>query len=932
MSIPSGASSNRRTGEFALAVTCLVALVLIAVSLSGVGGAGESEAGNATLDSELADDDADFDPTELIGGGSLGRSDHSPIGGGVGGGSTPFGERSAELQFFYVTETPDYWRVDAYDTYANGSWMRTGQAEPLVGELEPQGPVTTETTRQVLLQRDAVALPVAWQPARIDDETLAQEDITLSPETGLHANRLIPAGEAYTVDSYCYRSSAEQLRNASGEYPVSIQNRYTQLPKDVPDRVVRLSNTTAGEAASTYEAAVAVEEWLRMNRDYDVTTTHDTGADPVVQFLFEMDGGNAEYMASSMVVLLRAQGIPARYVTGYSPGEELKDVDDAYAVRAVNAHAWVEVYVPRHGWVPFDPTPVEDRASAEQAVLGLSPEFGNESVLVGERVAETGGQMLRIPVRHECPSRDAGEDLDADADEPENESTDGQNGTDSVTGSTDPAGNETDSGDNRRTPITFELSETPLTPGESVTLTVTRNGTRVERALVLFNNERVGRTDSDGQVTGTVPFTESLQLTVRPDVTDTDGEVQITTVTVPVATQVAIVPDPIPLVAGGQASIKAQVNDAPLPRAEVRLNGNVVARTDANGEASFDVPDGVDDSARLTVRREGIEGERTVTAGSLDLAADPARVLALPGQTVTLTATVGSVPVNGAEISRGGTVLATTNGNGTATLALSAARETTVAATYAGQRVETRIENRLLFVTAFGLALLGLVVAGTVLARRYVGAAASANRGGTARIQGLTDVISTMMVQIERAVVQFRRRLATGVRPAITGTVAALMGGLRRAWCSRWSLVTGVVGILVGLWRAMIRILRGVYRSGTGRNETEPADGVESTAGATGTDSGARRGLSVRDAWAAFVRLAFRRIDTTLTPGELAQRAIEKGFPAGPVRRLTRAFRAAAYGPADAEPPAEEANDALTELETTADASGQGLDRPDRER
>jgi hypothetical protein len=56
-----------------------------------------------------------------------------------------------------------------------------------------------------------------------------------------------------------------------------------------------------------------------------------------------------------MIMLLRELGIPSRLVMGYLPGQ--LQGDGAWQVRRSAAHAWVEVYFPTYGWVPFDPTP-----------------------------------------------------------------------------------------------------------------------------------------------------------------------------------------------------------------------------------------------------------------------------------------------------------------------------------------------------------------------------------------------------------------------------------------------------------------------------------------------------------------------------------------------------------------------------------------------
>lgn len=72
-----------------------------------------------------------------------------------------------------------------------------------------------------------------------------------------------------------------------------------------------------------------------------------------------MDAGYCTYYATTMVTMLRSQGVPARFVVGYTTGEQVGD--DRYRVRGLNSHAWVQVYFPDVGWVRFDPTPAGPR-------------------------------------------------------------------------------------------------------------------------------------------------------------------------------------------------------------------------------------------------------------------------------------------------------------------------------------------------------------------------------------------------------------------------------------------------------------------------------------------------------------------------------------------------------------------------------------------
>jgi hypothetical protein len=73
-------------------------------------------------------------------------------------------------------------------------------------------------------------------------------------------------------------------------------------------------------------------------------------------FLFKAKRGFCEQFATAMAVMCRTQGIPARVAVGYGTGD-YNSLTGYYEVKESDAHAWVEVYFPAAGWVPFDPTP-----------------------------------------------------------------------------------------------------------------------------------------------------------------------------------------------------------------------------------------------------------------------------------------------------------------------------------------------------------------------------------------------------------------------------------------------------------------------------------------------------------------------------------------------------------------------------------------------
>ena len=105
-----------------------------------------------------------------------------------------------------------------------------------------------------------------------------------------------------------------------------------------------------------YDRVEAVQSWIRANTRYDLDVPRDpVGVDAVDHFLFVTRTGFCEQIATSLAIMLRTLGIQTRLVTGYGPGER-NPLTGYFEVRQSDAHAWVEVFYPGIGWVPYDPT------------------------------------------------------------------------------------------------------------------------------------------------------------------------------------------------------------------------------------------------------------------------------------------------------------------------------------------------------------------------------------------------------------------------------------------------------------------------------------------------------------------------------------------------------------------------------------------------
>jgi hypothetical protein len=126
---------------------------------------------------------------------------------------------------------------------------------------------------------------------------------------------------------------------------------------EVPEGLdVRLRELAAGISGTPEERVRSTLRELESRCSYALDVGAFRSADPVGEFVFDKRRGYCEYFASAAALLLRMQGVPARYVVGYSVRPSNFE-GGHYVVREGDAHAWVEAWLPGRGWVEVDPTP-----------------------------------------------------------------------------------------------------------------------------------------------------------------------------------------------------------------------------------------------------------------------------------------------------------------------------------------------------------------------------------------------------------------------------------------------------------------------------------------------------------------------------------------------------------------------------------------------
>ncbi|PSQ57229.1 transglutaminase [Halobacteriales archaeon SW_8_68_21] len=317
---------------------------------------------------------------------------------------------SPEVRYTIESPVERNWHTGAYDTYTGDGWVRTGERSTLGGSLSAP-PGSTETASvSVAAETESTALPAPWKPVSASDPD--DGEVSVDERGSLRLAEPLEPGEQATVESRVLDADPADLRNASADYPAAIEERYTQLPESTPDRVGERTAeiTAAADADSPYERAAAVEAYLRSEYDYSLTVERPEG-DVADAFLFEMDAGYCVYFATTMAAMLRSQGIPTRFESGYTSGQRVGE--DEYVVRGQNAHAWVSIYVPDHGWVAFDPTPSDPRDEARDTRLAEARADGAEDV---DTEASTPNQTLEADTGTVRPDALGGDGSASDAD------------------------------------------------------------------------------------------------------------------------------------------------------------------------------------------------------------------------------------------------------------------------------------------------------------------------------------------------------------------------------------------------------------------------------------------------------------------------------------------------------------------------------------
>ncbi|MEC2075138.1 transglutaminase TgpA family protein [Metabacillus fastidiosus] len=271
--------------------------------------------------------------------------------------------------FRHMSEDRHYWRVETKDVYTGKGWeVSDSDADEInLADINynmdwiEDGVKKEKFSSTVKINKSYSHSHIIYPFQLKNISTNSSVSYYINPTTELITAKLDGREQQlseYLVDYEIPRYDVKELEQVTQ----SGNERYTQLPDSLPDRVKKLAESLTADKHDQFSKVKAIENFLGSSEfkyETEDVAVPKGNEDYVDQFLFETMQGYCDNFSTSMIVLLRSVDIPARWVKGYTEGE-FQQIPEGnlkqYTVTNNNAHSWVEVYFDGIGWVTFEPT------------------------------------------------------------------------------------------------------------------------------------------------------------------------------------------------------------------------------------------------------------------------------------------------------------------------------------------------------------------------------------------------------------------------------------------------------------------------------------------------------------------------------------------------------------------------------------------------
>ncbi|MBV5261005.1 DUF4129 domain-containing protein [Synechococcus moorigangaii CMS01] len=281
------------------------------------------------------------------------------------------GEMEKVLVMRVRSQAPGFWRVMSFDRYTGQGWEVTDGENLQLTErsrwagrffLTPFVPNSVEKKKIIQSYTAVLSLPNIIPAMQYPTELyFPTAEIGQDPEGNLRSPLGLLEGLTYTVVSKVPYRDRAKLAAASTEYPKVIAEKYLDVPPEIKAEVEAVAEDILSQAnspiTSPYEKALFLAQGLKQRFPQAQEIPFFAEDEDLVEaFLFKYQGGYADHYATVLTIMLRSLGIPARFTTGFGPGD-FNPFTGYYLVHNTDAHAVTEAYFPGQGWFAFDPLP-----------------------------------------------------------------------------------------------------------------------------------------------------------------------------------------------------------------------------------------------------------------------------------------------------------------------------------------------------------------------------------------------------------------------------------------------------------------------------------------------------------------------------------------------------------------------------------------------
>lgn len=182
--------------------------------------------------------------------------------------------------------------------------------------------------------------------------------IILGNNENLMSPVIMQKGFKYTSLVDINDPAKSDLMSADEQYEKQFKNQFAsqfkqdlQVPDSTTTRTRKLVKNITKTAINDYEKVERIKKYLKEHYSYDKQPDKiPKNKNRVDYFLFQCNNGYVSDFTTAFVIMLRLEGIPARYVEGYYPGT-YNPFTGKYQVKWKHFTSWAEVHIPGHGWI-----------------------------------------------------------------------------------------------------------------------------------------------------------------------------------------------------------------------------------------------------------------------------------------------------------------------------------------------------------------------------------------------------------------------------------------------------------------------------------------------------------------------------------------------------------------------------------------------------